>query len=198
MSEPTSRPPESTSQRIKEAASVRRTKPSAAPAHEAISALGKGNFIEWSDALSIGVKTIDDQHKGLVGMVNEISEGIKGGWGKEARDAVLTRLVEYTVVHFATEESLMNISHYPGEETHKKHHASLVEMVQQYIKKYQEDPSASNYDFLFFLKRWLVKHILKDDKMMGEYLVRKGVVKSESHQRLSAWGRLKKWLGFAA
>ncbi len=82
----------------------------------------KKDFIEWSDALSVGVQEIDDQHKGLAAMVNEMSEGIKGGWGKEARDEVLTRLVEYTKVHFATEESLMSISNYPGISTHKKQH----------------------------------------------------------------------------
>ena len=38
----------------------------------------KKDFIEWSDALSVGVQEIDDQHKGLAAMVNEMSEGIKG------------------------------------------------------------------------------------------------------------------------
>lgn len=151
----------------------------------------KKDFIEWSDALSIGIKTIDDQHKGLVKMVNEINEGIKGGWGKEARDAILKKLVEYTVVHFSTEESLMNISHYSGADLHKKHHENLIGLVGEYIKKYEEDPNASNYDLLFFLKRWLVEHILKDDKVMGEYLVKKGVVKIES-KNLSFFAKFKK------
>lgn len=190
MTEPTTTP-------TQEPASSRRSELRASRPNESVSALGRGNFIEWSDALSIGVKTIDDQHKGLVAMVNEISEGIKGGWGKEARDAVFVKLVEYTVVHFATEESLMNISNYPGEATHKQHHENLVKTVQQYIKKYQEDPSASNYDLLFFLKRWLVEHILKDDKAMGEYLVKKGVVKLENARQPSFLGKLKKWLGLS-
>lgn len=152
------------------------------------------NFIEWSDSLSIGVKEIDEQHKGLAGMVNEMSEGIKGGWGKEARDEVLTRLVEYTKVHFATEESLMTISNYPGAHTHKRQHEQLIDMVGSYIKKYNEDPSASNYDLLFFLKRWLVEHIMKDDKAMGDYLVKHGAV--SQGQRETFFGRMKKLFGF--
>lgn len=142
--------------------------------------ISKREFIEWSNALSVGVKEIDDQHKGLAAIVNEMNEGIKGGWGKDARNEVLTRLVEYTKVHFATEESFMSIANYPNAKAHKKQHEDLINMVGSYIKKYNEDPNASNYDLLFFLKRWLVEHIMKDDKVMGEYLVRHGLVKTGS------------------
>ena len=153
----------------------------------------KKDFIEWSDTLSVGVQEIDDQHKGLAAMVNEMSEGIKGGWGKEARDEVLTRLVEYTKVHFATEESLMSISNYPAINTHKKQHEQLIDMVGAHIKKYDEDPNASNYDLLFFLKRWLVEHIMKDDKAMGEHLIKHSPMKKAGD---SFFGRLKRLFGF--
>jgi len=152
------------------------------------------DFIEWSDALSVGVKEIDDQHKGLAAMVNELNEGIKGGWGKEARDEVLTRLIEYTKVHFATEESLMTISNYPGVEAHRQQHHNLIDMVGDYIRKYNENPNASNYDFLFFLKRWLVEHIMKDDKALGEYLVKRGTVNAAQSHSFLGW--LKKLFGF--
>ena len=100
-------------------------------------------------------------------MLNEISEGINGGWGKDARTDVLAKLVEYTLVHFATEEDLMQLVHYPDEGAHKAYHQNLIETVQNYIKKYDEDPNASNYDLLFFLKKWLIEHILKNDKRLG-------------------------------
>ncbi len=153
----------------------------------------KKDFIEWSDALSVGVQEIDDQHKGLAAMVNEMSEGIKGGWRKEARDEVLTRLVEYTKVHFATEESLMSISNYPGISTHKKQHDQLIDMVGAHIKKYDEDPNASNYDLLFFLKRWLVEHIMKDDKALGAHLIKQGPMKQGGD---SFFSRLKRLFSF--
>lgn len=152
------------------------------------------DFIEWSDALSIGVEEIDEQHKSLAQMVNELNGAIHGGWGKEARDEIIVRLVEYTRVHFATEESLMSISKYPHSKEHKKQHEDLIDTVKQYIKKYNENPDASNYDLLFFLRKWLVDHIMKDDKMMGNYLVKSGSVKPESG---SSWLKsLKKIFGF--
>ena len=167
--------------------------PSSARIGEAPSIRAK-TFIEWSDSFSIGVQTVDEQHKGLVAMLNEINDGINGGWGKQARDEVLNKLVEYTVVNFNTEESLMTISNYSGLAAHKQHHEQLIAMVKEYLAKYEKDPSASNYDLLFFLKRWLVEHIMKDDKAMGEYLVKQGVGKTGTS---SSWfARIKQWLGF--
>lgn len=154
------------------------------------------DFIEWSDTLSVGVDEIDEQHKGLAAMVNEMSVAIEGGWGKEARDQILVRLIEYTRVHFATEESLMSISSYAGLKAHKKQHENLIEIVKSYIKKYNEDPNASSYDLLFFLKKWLVDHIMKDDKAMGDYLVKVGAAKTKSKARKSLLGWLGSLFGF--
>ena len=151
-------------------------------------------LLEWSDTLSVGVATIDEQHKGLVAMLNEINEGIQGGWGRKARDEVLAKLVEYTVIHFATEESLMKIAGYPEEAAHIRRHENLIQMVEQYITKYNEDPSASNYDLLFFLRRWLVEHIQKDDKLLGQYLVQRGVV-GDAQTSKPFFTRIKEWLG---
>ncbi len=153
----------------------------------------KKAFIEWSDALSIGVREIDDQHKHLAYMVNELNEGISGGWGKEAREHVLTELIEYTRVHFATEESLMSISAYPGAAKHKKQHESLIDTVNDHVKKYSDDPKASSYDLLFFLKKWLVNHIMGEDKNLGEYLIKKGFGNQEAKK--SPFGWIKKLFG---
>lgn len=140
-------------------------------------------FIEWSNALRVGVKEIDDQHKRLIEMLNELNDAIHGDWGREARKDIIDRLIEYTREHFATEENVMSISGYPDIETHKKQHENLIVMVKNYVKKYEQDPNASNYDLLFyaasydllfFLRRWLIEHIIKNDKALGDYLVKTG------------------------
>lgn len=130
--------------------------------------------IEWSDTLSVGVTEIDDQHKELIKMLNELNKAIHGGWGKEARKEVINKLVEYTRIHFTTEESVMSIAGYPDVEVHKKQHHNLILSVNEYIKKYEENPDASSYDLLFFLKKWLTEHIVKSDKALANYLVKNG------------------------
>jgi hemerythrin len=135
---------------------------------------GSSEFVEWSDALSVGVTEIDDQHKELIKMLNKLNTAIHGGWGKETRREVINQLVEYTRVHFTTEESVMSIAGYPDVEAHKKKHHDLILKVKDYVSKYEKNPDASSYDLLFFLKQWLTEHIIKSDKALGDYLLANG------------------------
>jgi hemerythrin len=43
------------------------------------------------------------------------------------------------------------------------------------LHQYEEYPDKSSYDLVFFLNTWLAEHIMKDDKLLGEYLVKKGL-----------------------
>lgn len=143
-------------------------------------------FVNWSEELSIGVKEIDQQHKNLVAMLNELSQAIDGGWGRRTRDQIIDKLLEHTQVHFATEENLMSVFAYPDSDKHKKQHEALVIQVHEYLDHFNSDPHASSYDLLFFLRKWLTEHILKEDKAMGEFMVARGVGKTAPK---------KSWLG---
>src|SRR5512140_2145124 len=65
--------------------------------------------IEWSDELSVGIQEIDEQHKVLVGLVNDMHRAIHEHHGRDTARAILEKLGDYTRVHFAVEESLMRI-----------------------------------------------------------------------------------------
>ena len=84
-------------------------------------------FIEWSNELSVGIEEIDEQHKVLVDLLNQIHEAIQQRHGAEATGEIIDRLGEYTRIHFAVEESLMRILHYSEYERHKEEHDRLIE-----------------------------------------------------------------------
>lgn len=153
------------------------------------------HFVEWSDAFSVGVEEIDDQHKQLVHMINELHEGIDGGWGAEAKEKVFVELAEYARVHFATEESLMSISNYPGSKGHKGQHHGLNEIVKEHISQYaQGSANISNYDLLLFLKKWLINHIMEEDKKLGTHLV--ATTAANLRRKKSLFGWLRRSFGF--
>jgi hemerythrin len=54
----------------------------------------------WTDKLSVGVGVIDDDHKKLVGMVNELYDAMQAGHGKEKLGRILDELVKYTNIPF--------------------------------------------------------------------------------------------------
>jgi hemerythrin len=141
-------------------------------------------LIEWSDELSVGIQEIDEQHKVLVGLVNEMDEAIRQHHGSEVTAEILQRLAEYTKIHFAVEESLFRIFDYPGYEEHKKQHDELIREVLELQNKVNSGKKSVSFQLLHFLKMWLTQHILDSDKEYGPYLLKSGL-KARSSQ--SSW-----------
>ena len=86
-------------------------------------------LMQWNDKLSTGVATVDNDHKKLVAMVNELYDGVVAGHGKDVVGKVLDGLISYTAEHFAREERYFAQSNYPDAVAHKKEHADLVKQV---------------------------------------------------------------------
>ena len=132
-------------------------------------------FIEWKNTYSVGIEKIDNQHKELVGHLNDLYEALKVGKGKDVLDSVLDGLVDYTKAHFSTEESLMKLYKYPGYDEHKHKHQKMTERVLQFKEKFNSGELSNPLQITTFLRDWLNKHIMETDKGYGPYLNAKGV-----------------------
>lgn len=130
----------------------------------------------WSDNLSVGISEIDDQHKVLVDLLNELHFAISDHRGSAECRGILDRLAEYTRVHFAVEESLMRILEYPDFDNHKHEHEALLGQVVDLIQKLDSGKAKISFELLHFLKAWLTKHILGSDKQYGDYFRARGIV----------------------
>ncbi|MCV6639062.1 bacteriohemerythrin [Candidatus Albibeggiatoa sp. nov. NOAA] len=140
------------------------------------------NFVEWTDELSVGIQEIDEQHKILVDLLNRLYESIILRTDDEEASQVLTELSQYTIVHFAVEESLMRILGYDEYEEHKKHHEELTQQVIELSNKVKAGKLSSSMELLNFLKNWLTKHILIEDKRYTAHFLDCGVKKSWTEQ----------------
>jgi hemerythrin len=136
-------------------------------------------FAEWADELSVGIEEIDVQHKLLVGLVNRLyDETIVHQADAATLDEILNELVEYTIIHFAVEESLFRIFDYPATEIHTRHHNELKGQVLELQQKVKRGEVKVNIELLVFLKNWLQHHILEEDKLYGPFLIQQGVKRS--------------------
>lgn len=61
----------------------------------------------WTEAYSVNVEVLDQQHQELFEVVNELEQALRVGEGMVAIDRILDKLVTYAGVHFAAEESLL-------------------------------------------------------------------------------------------
>jgi hemerythrin-like metal-binding protein len=132
-------------------------------------------FLDFSDKLSVNVPTIDNQHKKLIGIINDLHAGMAAGKGKVVLDDILTRLIEYVDVHFSTEEKLMAQYNYPDAKSHETQHINLTTQVGQLYAKVKEGKLSVTIETMEFLKEWLNNHILETDKKLGKFLSTKGV-----------------------
>ncbi len=130
-----------------------------------------GPLVEWSDALSVGVEQIDNEHKKLVGLLNELHRALQAGMGQGALGGVLDGLYQYTCYHFAHEEILFLGSNYPGYEKHRRQHKNLTAKVLEIYEDFQTGSAeVLPEQVLEFLKTWLSQHILGADRDFGTYL----------------------------
>jgi hemerythrin len=133
-------------------------------------------LITWTDALSVNIKAIDDQHKKLITLINDLHSAMGSGKGKEAIGTVLDGLVEYTKTHFAYEEALMQKHNYVGYLGHKSQHDELTKQVLDLQSRYKEGKTLVTVEVMNFLKDWLSNHIQNTDKKYTSFLNSKGVV----------------------
>ncbi|WP_299734286.1 bacteriohemerythrin [uncultured Endozoicomonas sp.] len=131
----------------------------------------------WSDKFCIGIEEIDAQHRVLVDLLNELHRAIHEHHGSEAAAEILGRLVEYTRIHFAVEEALMRVLDYPDYEEHKKHHGQLIEQVNGLHRRVLDGQHVT-FELLHFLRVWLSKHILEEDREYVPFMLSKGVAAS--------------------
>ncbi len=121
------------------------------------------NLMQWDDSLSVNIDKIDEQHKKLLGMINEFDDNLRAG-NKRAVSSVLEGLSDYTVQHFALEEQYFDDFAYPDAGAHKKEHAYFVGKVNDIKRRYENGEMALSLELAFFLKKWLVGHIKGTDK----------------------------------
>lgn len=133
-------------------------------------------LIEWTSELSIGIDSIDEQHKKLVNMINALNDAKIAGSTNELLGKIFTGLTNYTQKHFTYEENMFAEYGYINSNEHKRQHNELIAQVIELKDKFMDNPQGTvSDDLIHFLKRWLTNHIMRTDKEYAEFLISKGV-----------------------
>jgi hemerythrin len=133
-------------------------------------------LMTWTEKLSVGVGVLDEDHKRLVGLVNELYDAMQGGHGRDALGRILNSLIQYTKMHFAREENFFNQTAYPAAAAHHKEHEALTRQVLDVQQKYAAGVTATlSLEVLQFLKNWLIQHIQGSDQKYRPHLNAKGI-----------------------
>ncbi|MBF0152642.1 MAG: hemerythrin family protein [Magnetococcales bacterium] len=115
----------------------------------------------WSEDLSVGIASIDADHKKLFVLLNDLFAACFAGVGDEVVSDTLHVLSDYTQYHFTREESLLQELGSPDLAQQIEKHRFLIEQLDKIAR---QGPAATSEDLLLFLEEWLVRHIAETDK----------------------------------
>lgn len=138
-------------------------------------------FVRWNNSYLIGIEIIDDQHKVLVELTNELYRACMHG-GQELdiifKDT-MSRMVDYVKFHFGFEQNMLLRVKYPKYAEHKAEHDGLIKTVLEATKSYGDNKRFVPNNFVRFLRDWIISHIGHIDKVYAAYIaeqMQKGLV----------------------
>ncbi|WP_096704536.1 bacteriohemerythrin [Magnetospirillum sp. 15-1] len=127
------------------------------------------SYLQWTENLSVGIPRMDDHHKKLIELINQVFDAMSGD-AAAAVDSVLADLLDYTRYHFAEEEKLLAACSYPDLEEHQAVHRAMVKEVLEMRSRHQDNPaSVTASETLDFLSKWLMRHIIGKDLRYRPY-----------------------------
>jgi hemerythrin len=131
--------------------------------------------IEWKEQFKIDVQEIDEQHKVLLDIFNQIVTSVekKNEW--RATSSIVDSLIHHAYRHFATEERYMIKHLYPDLPSHIGKHLDFIKKVTTMTQEVKEKGPEKQKEMVAFLAKWYYDHVLVIDKKYSLYLDNIGV-----------------------
>ena len=128
----------------------------------------------WKPEYSVGVDSIDNQHRKLIALINNLHEAMATGRGRDVLGTLLDELILYTKRHFAEEEQFLAGVRYPDLISHAAIHRSMTATVVALREKFQREGIANTVEVFEFLRTWLSDHILRSDLAYARHYQQRG------------------------
>jgi hemerythrin len=127
-------------------------------------------FINWDSHYTVGIPTMDNQHKRMAEVVNQLHGDIRAGGDIARIRLLLDALQQVTVEHFTAEEELMIKINFPGQAKHADEHRELEKRLTEFAGRFAGEERASAADAQVFFRGWFLEHVQKHDRDYGVYL----------------------------
>ena len=131
------------------------------------------DFLEWKQDFSVGLPQMDNEHKMMFSLINDLNGRIHSGEGHVSLSYIFTSMKAYSSYHFSSEEELLATVNYPELSTQQQSHEGFIKR----ISEFEEDMLNREVDIapkvMNFLKVWWVGHIQNEDKKYAEYVKNK-------------------------
>lgn len=127
----------------------------------------------WNSNYKMGIPELDEQHKTLFNIYLKLDEIYKSGFSpnNDYIWSVLTQLKSYARKHIITEENILRKASYPEYEEQCNNHELFLRMIHQFTVELSYENPLIIENLLLFVKKWLISHILKEDRKYKECVI---------------------------
>lgn len=132
-------------------------------------------FVVWKDEYSVGVESLDNDHRKLLNLINNFQTAVQYQTGEVFEREALEALVDYTKYHFKREEKMMEEAGFDDLLEHKKTHQKMIVKIDEFLKDYEQQGHEALEDVAVYLKDWLIGHINGNDQEYSSLLRDKGI-----------------------
>ncbi|MDD5758027.1 MAG: diguanylate cyclase [Desulfobulbaceae bacterium] len=120
--------------------------------------------LTWKDSFCCGNSVIDQQHKSLFHLANELLDKVLSGHPSPEIFAAMSSLLDEVKQHFHEEEEILKAIRFPGTSHHIAEHARLLERGMKLTQDFENSTLSVGDVFQFLVNKVVMLHILGTDR----------------------------------
>jgi hemerythrin len=118
----------------------------------------------------LNVVKIDQQHRELLVRARALRDSIDAARPWQELQVLLSALVDFTEMHFHTEEELMLAHGFEGFRVHQAAHAELLDQAYRLRREFSTGAINPCHLLADFIQAWTEEHIVGPDKQFCAFL----------------------------
>jgi len=118
----------------------------------------------------VGEKSIDAEHDLQMQLLDSLAQAIQRGGELSPMKYILEQFIEFSDMHFLSEQLVMRLHGYPGYETHLEEHTRLMKKVREIRANLMKGEHQPSLMLVKELREWLMRHIASEDAAFGTFL----------------------------
>ncbi len=125
------------------------------------------SWVAWDKNLSVGIDTIDEHHRYLFDLINDLFEVVSNNRGVREVARLINATDAYAKVHFRAEEQMMRRFDYAGIHLQEQEHQAFETKIREFYEELYDNPLIAQFDVLSYLRDWLIHHIRIEDAKLS-------------------------------
>jgi hemerythrin len=125
-------------------------------------------LLQWKPAYTLGIPSVDHEHRQLIGLINEAYGHLEGSADPDAIERCLGDICAGIAAHFALEERHMREAGYAEYAAHKEEHEDLLDQIRDLMDEFAADPRSGRASLEQRLADWFGGHFATFDARLHE------------------------------